>query len=187
MSWLFLLMIPPLVLAAYRALDGRGLPREAAAAVAVAIAAALTVVPAYALRTKPSHGEPADTPNAPIFAREGEFSELQVEFGDGWDAPEDAGGATVRRLRGRGQLVIGPLVSGRPAASLEFDAESSPPARLSVRLGNDALAEAELAERPTRVALAVPAGDGPAVLELDAGDAVVTVPLASVRATVATG
>ena len=183
MSALFLLMIPPLALAAYRVLAARRVPRAVAVSGAAAAALGLAVVPAYALRTKPQQGKPTETPVSPIFAdTAGGRVELLVDFGDGWSEPIASGGETMRRLAGAGKLTVGPLQSTRPDATLEFAASATRPTRLVVGFGGRTLANVAVRRERTNVTVRVPPGPGPAVLDFDVGSGVMTVPVASVAA-----
>ena len=190
MSALLLLAAPVVGIAAFRIAASRGLARNAALALAAVVALAATAAPAYLLRTKPSQGSPAATPRPPAYADTQGAVELQVEFGAGWqDATSDVAGRAVRRMSGASDLVVGPLGPGRPPATLEFAAESTVPARLTFRLEDETLARAEIGPTPTAVRVAVPPGDGPATLRVEATAVdsqetpTVTLPLATVRAT----
>ena len=187
-SALFLLMLPPIALAAFRALAGHGVRRDLALALSVVVALALTAVPAYLLRTKPSRGAPAATPNAPAFGGKGADARrvaLQVEFGAGWEPQTaDEDGRAIRRMRGRAELVVGPHGPGRPPSTLRFEAVSAPPTRLTARFEERILATEDLGAGRTAFRFDVPPGGGPAVLELAAEDAaaVVSVFVATARA-----
>ena len=181
MSALFLLLIPPIALAAYRVLGTRGAPRSVAFAGAAIAAVVLAVVPAYALRTKESKGRPTETPVSPIFAETSGRVELLVDYGEGWSEPFDRGGETVRVLTGRGTLTVGPLQATRPRATLRLDAFASTATRLVVRFEQNTLAATRVGPNRREVRLPIAAGPGPAVLEVEAASAV-TVPVASVHA-----
>lgn len=184
MSALLLLMIAPIALATYRVLAPRGSSITVAVAGAAAVSMLLAVIPAYVLRAKPLRGHPTDTPESPAFVDTGSGVELRVTFGQGWSGPEPKGPQTVRRLDGRGQLTVGPIVSRRPPSTLAFEASVSPPSRLAVRFKGRVLADVVLGARSTRVVVDVPAGDGPAVLEFAvASGGGLIVPLGNIRAT----
>jgi len=184
MSALFLLMIPPVALAAYRALAQHRLGRGVAAGVALVFAVAVTALPAWALRTKASHGSPAETPVGPGFR--GGSLELLVDYVNGWSAPEQVRGQTVRRLSGHGQLAVGPSPSRRPRSTLSLRAWASEPTSLAFRYRGATLVRARVTQRPSRVAVPVAAGTGPAVFDVDVGaGATIVVPVSSVHAVVA--
>lgn len=188
MTALLLLMIAPIGVAGYRVLASRCGSQPVAVAGAAVVALLLTVVPAYALRTKPSRGRPTDTPDSPAFVDTVRGFELQVAFGEGWSLPEPMAGQTVRRFIGHSELTVGPLVSRRPRSTLTFQASTSPPSRLGVRFEGRAFRDVQLEARPTRVAVDVPGGDGPAVLKFSvASGGVVTVLLGNIRATARRG
>jgi len=183
MSAILLLLIPPIGLASYRALTARGAPRNAALAGAAAIALLLTIGPAYALRSKPSHGHPLETPVGPAFAVTGARTELLIEFRTGWSSPVDREARTVRDVSGRAELVVGPLQATRPPATLSFEASAARPTRLVLRLEGSPLADATVASKPSLVSAEIPRGRGPAVLELEiAPGGTITVPVGTVHA-----
>lgn len=185
---LLLFLVPPIGLAVFRVLTARGRPRAVAVAVAVPVALVLTVVPAYALRLKPLRGHPTDTPDSPVFVDTTPGFELQVAFGDGWSEATRAGDQTVRRFTGRSDLAVGPLVSRRPASTLTFQASTPTPTTLTIRLQKRAVRLARVGAHPTDIAVHVPAGNGPAVLDFSVeSGGVVTVPLGNIRATVRDG
>ena len=180
MSWLFLLMIPPVALASFRLLASH-IANAAAAVVAVVVAVAATVLPAWALRTKPSHGSPVETPVGPAFR--GGRAELLVDYVSGWSQPAQRAGQTVRLLSGHGELAVGPLQSRRPRATLSFRASAAAATTVVVRYGDAVVERARVATSPSRVAIPVEAGNGPAVFDLDvATGGTIIVPIASVHA-----
>lgn len=182
MSAIFLLLIPAIALASYRVLAARGASREAAVVGAAILGLALTVVPAYALRTKPSRGHPLETPVGPAFAQTGPRTELLTEFRTGWSSPIERNGETVRDVSGRAELVVGPPQSTRPRSTLSFEAAAARPTRLALRLDGRSLADLTVASKPSVVSAEIPPGSGPAVLELKIGPGSITVPVATVHA-----
>jgi hypothetical protein len=161
MSWLFLLMIPPVALASFRLLASHIANAAAAvvaivvsvavvtiaAVVAVVVAVAATVLPAWALRTKPSHGSPVETPVGPAFR--GGRAELLVDYVSGWSQPAQRAGQTVRLLSGHGELAVGPLQSRRPRATLSFRASAAAATTVVVRYGDAVVERARVATAPS--------------------------------------
>lgn len=183
MSAILLLLIPPLALAAYRVLASRGASRRVALAGSVTLALVLTVVPAYALRTRPSRGRPLETPVGPAFAQTGDRTELLIEFRTGWSGAVERDGRTVRDVIGPAELVVGPLQATRPPATLSFEASAARPTLVVLRLDGRSLADATVASKPSILSAEIPPGRGPAVLELEIlSGGMITVPVGTVHA-----
>jgi hypothetical protein len=188
MSALFLLMIPPIALATHRGLTAKRLGRVPAAVASLLVAVALTVAPAWALRTKEKHGAPVQTPVGPGFGETTGRVDLPVDYVGGWSAPVQMGGQTVRRLSGSAQLAVGPLEATRPHATLSFAASAVKPTRVAIRLSGSTVLSVEVRSTPRRIAVDVPQGTGPAVYDIDvASGGVIVVAVSSVHAAVGSG
>ncbi len=186
MSALFLLMIPLVALATYRTLTAVGIGSAPAAVGAVLLALVVTLVPAWALRTKPSHGQPLETPVGPGFANTTGRTELLVDYVSGWSRPAQVAGETVRRLSGHGRLAVGPLQATRPRATLSFRMSAPAPTRVTIAIDGRTVRVVRARQKSKLVTVPIPQGTGPAVYDVDVGaGGMIVIPASSVHAVVA--